>query len=58
LNAGRETADKAIRQNEKDSHTALEEMRKTKEGAECERLIGMFVMIYDRRRGPIFREIR
>ncbi|KAL5668352.1 hypothetical protein ACJX0J_020573, partial [Zea mays] len=32
----------AIRHNEEDSHTALEEMRKVEEVAEHERLIGMF----------------
>jgi hypothetical protein len=44
LNGGREIADEAIRHNEEDSHTALEEMRKVEEVAEHERLIGMFVM--------------
>ena len=45
LNGGREIADEAIRHNEEDSHTALEEMRKVEEVAEHERLIGMFVVI-------------
>jgi hypothetical protein len=45
LNAGREIVDEAIRQNEKDSNTTLEETRKAEEAAECERFIGMFVMI-------------
>jgi hypothetical protein len=44
-NGGREIADEAIRQNEKESHTTLEETRKAEEVAERERLIGMFVMI-------------
>jgi hypothetical protein len=39
-------ADKAIRQNEKESHTALEEAKKAEEAAERERLIGIFIMIY------------
>jgi hypothetical protein len=45
LNGGREIADEDIRQNEKDSHTALEETRKVEEATERERLISMFVMI-------------
>jgi hypothetical protein len=45
LNGGREVADEAIRQNEKESHTALEEARKVEEVVERERLIGMFVVI-------------
>jgi hypothetical protein len=46
LNGCREIADEAIRQNEKESHTTLEETRKAEEALERERLIGMFVMIY------------
>jgi hypothetical protein len=45
LEGGREIAVKAIRQNEKESHTALEEVRKAKEAAEHERLIGILVVI-------------
>jgi hypothetical protein len=45
LKGVREIADEAIRKNEKESHTALEEARKAKEVAERERLIGIFVMI-------------
>jgi hypothetical protein len=45
LNSGREVADVAIRQNEEESHTALEEARKAEEVAEHERLIGIFVVI-------------
>jgi hypothetical protein len=45
LNGGREIADEAIRQNEEESHTALEEARKAKEATERERLIGVFVVI-------------
>jgi hypothetical protein len=37
-------ADEAIRQNEKESHNALEEARRVEEAAEHERRIGMFVM--------------
>jgi hypothetical protein len=44
VNGGRKIAYEAIRQNEKESHTALEEARKAKEAIEHERLIGMFVM--------------
>jgi hypothetical protein len=36
----------AIKENEKESHTSLEEMRKAEEAAERERLICMFVLIY------------
>jgi hypothetical protein len=46
LNGCREIADEAIRQNEKESHTTLEETRKAEEALERERLICMFVMIY------------
>jgi hypothetical protein len=45
LNGGREVADEAIRQNEEESHTTLEEARKAEEATECERLIGIFVVI-------------
>ena len=38
-------ANTAIRQNEEESHTALEEARKAEEAVERERLIGIFVMI-------------
>jgi len=44
LGGGREIADEAIRKNEKESHTALEEARKAEEAAERERLIGIFVV--------------
>ena len=44
MNGGRETTDKAIRQNEKESHIASEEARRAEDVAEHERLIGMFVM--------------
>jgi len=44
LGGGREIADEAIRKNEKESHTALEETRKAEEAAERERLIGIFVV--------------
>ncbi|KAL5671904.1 hypothetical protein ACJX0J_016210, partial [Zea mays] len=46
LNGGREIADEDIRQNEKDSHTALEETRKVEEATERERLISMFNFLY------------
>jgi hypothetical protein len=45
LKGGREIADEAIRKNEKESHTALEEARKVEEAAERERLIGILVVI-------------
>jgi hypothetical protein len=45
LKGGREIADEAIKQNEKESHTALEEARKSKEVVECESLISIFVVI-------------
>jgi hypothetical protein len=45
LKGGREIADEAIRNNEKESHTALEEARKAEEAAEREKLIGILVMI-------------
>ena len=45
LNGGWEIADEAIRQNEKESHIALEEARKAEEAVECERLISIFVVI-------------
>jgi hypothetical protein len=44
MNDGREIADGAIRQNEKESHIALEEARRAEEVVERERSIGMFVM--------------
>jgi hypothetical protein len=45
VNGGRKMVDEAIRQNEEESHTALEEARKAEEAAEHERLIGMFIVI-------------
>jgi hypothetical protein len=45
LKGGREIVDEAIRKNEEESHTALEEARKAKEVVERERLIGIFVVI-------------
>jgi hypothetical protein len=45
LEGGREIADNTIRQNEKESHTALEEARIAEEAVERERRIGIFVMI-------------
>jgi hypothetical protein len=45
LKGGREIADEAIRKNEEESHTPLEEARKAEEAAERERLIGIFVVI-------------
>ena len=45
LSCGREVVDTAIRKNEEESHTALEEARKVEEVAKCERLIGIFVVI-------------
>jgi hypothetical protein len=45
LNGGREVEDEAIRQNEEESHIALEEARKAEEAAKRERLIGIFVVI-------------
>jgi hypothetical protein len=44
LEGGRDITDEAIRKNE-ESHTTLEETRKTKEAAERERVIGIFVVI-------------
>jgi hypothetical protein len=41
LKGGREIADEAIRKNEKESHDALEEARKTEEATERARLIGI-----------------
>jgi hypothetical protein len=41
LKGDREIADEAIRKNEKESHDTLEEARKTKEAAECARLISI-----------------
>jgi hypothetical protein len=45
LEGGREIADDVIRQNEKESHTALEEARKAEKATERERLIDIFVVI-------------
>jgi hypothetical protein len=45
LEGGQEIGDQAIRKNEKESHTALEEARKAEEAAERKRLIGIFVGI-------------
>jgi hypothetical protein len=45
LKGGREITDEAIRKNEEESHTALEEAKKAEEATERERLIGMFVVI-------------
>jgi hypothetical protein len=45
LEGGQEIANGVIRQNEKESHTALEEARKAEEAIERERLIGIFVVI-------------
>ena len=45
LSCGREVVDTAIRKNEEESHTALEEARKVEEAAKHERLIGIFVVI-------------
>jgi hypothetical protein len=44
LKGGREITDEAIKQREKESHDALEEARKTKEAAECARLMDIFIM--------------
>jgi hypothetical protein len=44
LGGGREIADKAIRKNEKESHTTLEEAKKAEEATERERLIDIFVV--------------
>jgi hypothetical protein len=44
LRGGREIADEAIRKNEKEPHDALEEARKTKEGAEPAKLIGISIV--------------
>jgi hypothetical protein len=41
LKGGREIADEVIRKNEKESHDALKEARKTEEAAERARLIGI-----------------
>jgi hypothetical protein len=45
LRVGREIDDEAIRKNEKESHDALEEARKTKEVVEHARLIGISIVI-------------
>jgi hypothetical protein len=41
VNGGRELANKIIKKNEKDTHDAREEARRTEEGAERERHIGI-----------------
>jgi hypothetical protein len=45
LEGGQEIGHQAIRKNEKESHTALEEARKAEKAAERKRLIGIFVVI-------------
>jgi hypothetical protein len=45
LKGGREIADEAIREKEKESHDALEKARRAEEAAECARLIGISFMI-------------
>jgi hypothetical protein len=45
LKGGREITNEAIRKNEEESHTALEEAKKAEEATERERLIGIFVVI-------------
>ena len=44
-NGGQKMVDEAIRQNEEESHVALEKARKVEGAAEHERLIGIFVVI-------------
>jgi hypothetical protein len=44
MNVGREIADEAIKQSEKESHFASEEARKVEEAVERERRICMFVI--------------
>jgi hypothetical protein len=44
MNDDREIADRAIRQNEEESHLASEEARKAEEAVERERRIGTFVI--------------
>jgi hypothetical protein len=44
MNGGREMADEAIRQNEKESYIASKEARRAEEATERERCICMFVM--------------
>jgi hypothetical protein len=41
VNGGRELANEIIKKNEKDTHDAREEARRTKEAVECERRIGL-----------------
>jgi hypothetical protein len=43
LKGGRKITDEAIRKNEEESHTALEEVRKAEEAVERERLIGIYL---------------
>jgi hypothetical protein len=43
MNGGREIANKAMRQNEEETHRASEEARKATEAADRERRIGMFM---------------
>jgi hypothetical protein len=45
MKGGREMADEAIRKNEKESHDAQEESKRTEEAAERARLIGTFTEI-------------
>jgi hypothetical protein len=45
LKGGREIADEAIREKEKESHDALEQARRVEEAAERARLIGIPFMI-------------
>jgi hypothetical protein len=46
MSDGKEIADEAIRQNEKETHRASEEARRAKKAAERERRIGMFLLSY------------
>jgi hypothetical protein len=46
MSDGKEIADEAIRQNEKETHRASEEARRAKKAAERERRIGMFLLRY------------
>jgi hypothetical protein len=45
LKGGREIADEAIRKNEKESHDAQEEAKRSEESAERARLIGTFTEV-------------
>jgi hypothetical protein len=45
MKGGREMADEAIRQNEKESHDAREEAKRAKEAAERARIIGTFIEV-------------